>query len=46
MHPLDFCIVAVYLAAIVYMGFRLSRRVHDAHDYFLAGRSLTWSRAR
>lgn len=42
MHPLDFGIVVGYLAAIVYMGFRLSRRVHDARDYFLAGRSLTW----
>lgn len=42
MHPLDLTIVAGYLAAIVFMGFRLSRRVHDARDYFLAGRSLTW----
>lgn len=42
MHPLDFIIIAAYLAAIVFMGFRLSKRVHDARDYFLAGRSLTW----
>ena len=42
MHPFDFAIIAAYLAAIVFMGFRLSQRVHDARDYFLAGRSLTW----
>ncbi len=42
MHPADFAIIAAYLAAIVFMGFRLSQRVHDARDYFLAGRSLTW----
>jgi SSS family solute:Na+ symporter len=41
-HPADFAIIAAYLAAIVFMGFRLSQRVHDARDYFLAGRSLTW----
>lgn len=42
MHPLDLSIIAVYLAAVVFMGFRLSRRVHDAEDFFLAGRSLPW----
>ena len=42
MHPADFAIIAAYLAAIIFMGFRLSQRVHDARDYFLAGRSLTW----
>jgi len=41
-HPFDFIIIAAYLAVIVFMGFRLSQRVHDARDYFLAGRSLTW----
>jgi SSS family solute:Na+ symporter len=41
-HPFDFAIIAAYLAAIIFMGFRLSQRVHDARDYFLAGRSLTW----
>jgi SSS family solute:Na+ symporter len=41
-HPLDLSIIVAYLAAIIFVGFRVSRRVHDAHDYFLAGRSLTW----
>ena len=26
MHPADFAIIAAYLAAIVFMGFRLSQR--------------------
>jgi solute:Na+ symporter, SSS family len=42
MHPLDMVIVVAYLVTIVVVGFRLSRRVHDARDYFLAGRSLVW----
>lgn len=42
MHPADLAIIVAYLAAILFMGFRLSQRVHDARDYFLAGRSLTW----
>ncbi len=42
MHWLDLIIILGYLAAIVAMGLVLSRRVHDARDYFLAGRSLTW----
>lgn len=42
MHPLDLSIIVAYLATIVFVGFRLSRRIHDARDYFLAGRSLTW----
>jgi len=42
LHPLDLAIVVAYLATITVVGFRVSRRVHDAHDYFLAGRSLSW----
>ena len=42
MHVLDLVIVVGYLLAIVVMGVRLGRRVHDDRDYFLAGRSLTW----
>ena len=42
MHPLDLSIVVLYLVTITVVGFRLSKRVHDARDYFLAGRSLTW----
>ncbi|MEZ5560258.1 MAG: sodium/solute symporter [Pseudomonadales bacterium] len=42
MHPIDLAIVVGYLVAIIVVGIRLSGRVRDAHDYFLAGRSLTW----
>ncbi len=42
MHPLDLSIVVAYLVTITVVGFRLSKRVHDSRDYFLAGRSLTW----
>jgi len=42
LHPLDLAIVVGYLLTIVVVGFRLSKNVHNAHDYFLAGRSLTW----
>jgi len=42
LHPLDLSIVVLYLVTITVVGFRLSKRVHDARDYFLAGRSLTW----
>jgi SSS family solute:Na+ symporter len=42
LHPLDLTIVVAYLLIITVVGIRLSRRVHDARDYFLAGRSLTW----
>ncbi len=42
MHPLDLAIVLAYLLTITVVGVRLARRVHDARDYFLAGRSLTW----
>lgn len=42
MHPFDLAIIVAYLVTIIYVGFRVSRRVHNAEDFFLAGRSLTW----
>ena len=42
MHPFDLAIIVAYLITIIAVGFKLSTRVHDARDYFLAGRSLTW----
>ena len=41
MHPLDLAVVVVYLGIIATIGLRQARRVKDARDYFLAGRSLT-----
>ena len=42
MHTLDLAIIVGYLFLVVGLGFRLSRKVKSAEDYFLAGRSLTW----
>ena len=42
MHPLDLAIIVAYLVVITIVGFRVSRRVHDATGFFLAGRSLTF----
>jgi SSS family solute:Na+ symporter len=42
MHPLDLTIIVAYLGLIIFVGVRLSGRVKDAHDFFLAGRSLTF----
>ena len=42
MHTLDLAIVVGYLFLVVFVGVRFARRVHDAKDFFLAGRSLTW----
>lgn len=41
-HPLDLAIMVGYLLLIAGVGISLARRIHDARDYFLAGRSLGW----
>jgi SSS family solute:Na+ symporter len=41
-HPVDLAILLAYLATITGVGLFLARRIHDAHDYFLAGRTLGW----
>jgi len=42
LHPLDIGIVGVYFIAMIGLGLYLSRRVHGADDYFLAGRHMVW----
>jgi len=42
LHPLDLVIVVGYLAIIIYVGIRLSKRVKTDKDFFLAGRSLAF----
>ncbi|MEO2177124.1 MAG: sodium/solute symporter [bacterium] len=42
MNPIDLTIIIVYLVTITVVGLLISRRVHSARDFFLAGRSLTW----
>jgi len=41
-HPLDLAIIIAYLVAITAVGVGLARRIDDARDFFLAGRSLGW----
>ncbi|MEE4301442.1 MAG: sodium/solute symporter [Pseudomonadales bacterium] len=41
-HPVDLAIMVGYLLLITGVGVSLARRIHDARDYFLAGRSLGW----
>ena len=43
LHWLDLVSIAVYLAVIIAIGLHVAKRVRDSADYFLAGRSLTWS---
>jgi solute:Na+ symporter, SSS family len=42
MHPVDWAIIAIYLAWIVWDGLRLTKRSHELEGYFLGGRSLPW----
>jgi SSS family transporter len=42
MHPLDWAIIAAYLAWISWDGLRLSKRSTGLDGYLLAGRSLPW----
>ena len=42
MHPLDLAIIVGYLILILLVGLRLARKVQNAHDFFLAGRSLAF----
>ena len=41
-HPIDLAIMLAYLALITGVGVSLARRIGDARDYFLAGRTLGW----
>jgi len=42
LHTLDLTIIVAYLIVITAVGVYLGGRVKNAHDFFLAGRSLTW----
>jgi SSS family solute:Na+ symporter len=42
MNPIDLAIIIAYLVIITTVGLLISRRVHSARDFFLAGRSLAW----
>lgn len=42
MHPIDWVIIAAYLAWIAWDGLRLSKQTEGLEGYLLAGRSLPW----
>ena len=42
MHPLDWAIITIYLAWVLYDGIRRSKGTHAVDGYFLASRSLPW----
>ena len=42
MHPVDWAIIAAYIAWISWDGLRLSKRSTGLEGYLLAGRSLPW----
>lgn len=39
-HLLDLLIILIYLFTILFIGKRVSRKIHSEEDFFLAGRSL------
>lgn len=42
MTPLDFAVMAAYLAIVVAIGIHFTRLQHDASDYFLGRHSIPW----
>ena len=42
MSAIDWTIIAVYLAWVIWDGIRLSKNTHEIEGYFLASRSLPW----
>ena len=42
MHPVDWAIIAAYLAWIIWDGLRLTKKSNELEGYLLASRSLPW----
>lgn len=42
LHSVDYGVLALYLAAMVAIGFYFSREQHSSKDFFLAGRDMGW----
>lgn len=40
--PLDYCLLALYLAALTAIGIRYYRRTADSSDFFVGGRRMSW----
>lgn len=44
LHPIDFCIILLFLAATIYFGFRFAKRQKSTQTYFAAnGRIPAWA---
>jgi len=43
LHPIDLSILVFYFLFVIGLGLYLGRKYKNAEDYFLAGRSITWS---
>ncbi|TAL30650.1 MAG: sodium transporter [Spirochaetes bacterium] len=41
-HWFDIALIIAYLVGIALYGHIFSSRIHSSHDYFLAGKSLSW----
>ena len=42
MHPVDWAVVGVYLAWMIWDGLRMTKRSNELEGYFLGARSLPW----
>ena len=42
MHPVDWAVIGIYLAWMIWDGLRMTKRSHELEGYFLGGRSLPW----
>ncbi len=42
MNPLDWSVVALYLAGMVFMSWYLGRKQTNMQDYYLGGNDLSW----
>ena len=42
LHVIDYGVLAVYLATVLFLGSILGKKQKDTKDYFLAGRSMHW----
>ena len=42
MQPLDLVVLCLYLAAVILIGARFSRRQRSVRDYFLTGKQVPW----
>ena len=42
LHPIDYGVIAIYLAIVLLLGTIVGRKQKDTTDYFLAGRTMHW----